>query len=189
MDILENIWIQVVGGLKFYPMNPKFDNIPIESIAYSLARICRFTGHIKKEIEFYSVAQHCVLGSYMISPENALSFLMHEIDEFALSDLASPIKKYILKDYNELSKKFWIPLAKKYNLPYVMSDEIKEVDIKMLLTEKRDLMDASPEIWEQEKEYQPYDFLIKDCWLPNKAANKFLERFHGLTEGKWKKQC
>ena len=51
-------WIQVHSGGKFWPLDPRADEVRIGDIAHALSLICRFTGHTKS---FYSVAQHSVL--------------------------------------------------------------------------------------------------------------------------------
>lgn len=50
-------WIYTASGRKFWPLDPRPEEIDIIDIAHSLARICRFNGHTGP---FYSVAEHSV---------------------------------------------------------------------------------------------------------------------------------
>src|SRR5690242_19513337 len=61
----------------------------IEEIAHALAGNYRFT---RQTQERYSVAEHCVRGSRLIAPEFAGAFLLHELSEVYLPDVASPLK-------------------------------------------------------------------------------------------------
>jgi len=53
-------WMHTYTGMKFYPMEPNPSDICIEDIAHALSMQCRYNGHT---LQFYSVAQHCVLMS------------------------------------------------------------------------------------------------------------------------------
>lgn len=58
-----NHFITTGSGQHFYFCNSGPDIVYIEDIALALSNLCRFTGHLD---EFYSVAQHCVLASYLV---------------------------------------------------------------------------------------------------------------------------
>ncbi|HDI4958884.1 TPA: deoxyribonucleoside 5-monophosphate phosphatase [Salmonella enterica] len=61
-------FIQTLSGKQFDYLSATIDDIDIEDIAVALSNICRFSGHLP---EFYSVAQHSVLCSQLVSPEFA----------------------------------------------------------------------------------------------------------------------
>jgi len=127
-------WHQTYTGKKFWPLDPHPDEICIEDIAHALSLLCRFGGHCK---EFYSVAQHSVLGAnelFWEYKENntdadyisfAIHFLLHDATEAYLCDLPRPIKRAI---------------TTKFNLDYPMPEIVNVTDSRMLLTEKRDLL-------------------------------------------------
>lgn len=69
-------FIQTLSGKQFDYLSATIDDIDIEDIAVALSNICRFSGHLP---EFYSVAQHSVLCSQLVSPEFAFEALMHNV--------------------------------------------------------------------------------------------------------------
>lgn len=61
-------------------------------VAEALARIPRFTGHIRSGP--YSVAQHSVVGADLLARESealAAAFLLHDAHEAYLGDIATPV--------------------------------------------------------------------------------------------------
>lgn len=76
-------------------LNPSPSDICIEDIAHSLAASTRFNGHTRVPV---SVAQHCVLGSYLFQDsDGALAFLLHDAHEAYLGDLARPVRAAITR--------------------------------------------------------------------------------------------
>ncbi len=94
-------YIVTSSGAEIDLLDPDPTSITLEDIAYSLARICRFTGHIRRGIELpYSVAQHSVLVARYLENQGhgrlvQACGLMHDAHEAYVGDVASPIKKAI----------------------------------------------------------------------------------------------
>ena len=131
-------WIQTFTGKKFYPQNPTMDSICIEDIAHSLSNQCRFTGHTSAH---YSVAQHSVLVSYLCNPENALHGLLHDGSEFALVDVASPIKKLPeMIGYRELEKKVQSAIYRRFGLTEQEPADVKRADLLVLSIESNSFL-------------------------------------------------
>ncbi len=84
-------YMQTYTCQQFFPMDPRAEDINIPDIAHHLAMQCRFNGATK---DFYSVAEHCVIGSYLVPPEDAFEFLMHDAAEAYLGDLIRPMKNH-----------------------------------------------------------------------------------------------
>lgn len=77
--------IQTYTGRKFWPLDPRPEDVCIEDIAHALSLKCRFGGHCKR---FYSVAQHGALVCNTLnvnggrrSPVLLMQGLMHDAAE------------------------------------------------------------------------------------------------------------
>ena len=130
-----------------------------------------------------SVGQHCTLGSYVVEEQTknlilALAFHVHDAGESYLGDMTRPLKGMPeLEAYRLAEKKLNRTIEKRFVLPEGILDDkvIKEVDNRMLFTEKRDLLVALQ--WGHS--VQPYDFKIKP-WGWRKTQRRYLERYHEL---------
>lgn len=158
--------------------------IDIEVIAHSLSHICRFTGHTKK---FYSVAQHAYLCSTVNPNEHAFAKLLHDISEATLGDVSTPLKR-LLPEYKRIEVANEAVLFRHFGLPAVkegdplLPDCVKEVDIILLITEKRDLLPSGLSCsmeWGWSKNVVPLRRKIRP-WSPRKAKHMFLSRFYAL---------
>ena len=148
-------WIQTYTGKKFYPLDPRPEDICIEDIAHALSLTCRYNGHSKV---FYSVAEHCVRMSSTDLPGDPKWLLMHDAAEAYLSDVPRPIKP-MLPEFKEIENSILSIIAIKYNLGFPDLPSIKYSDAVMLSTEKRDIILPGPE-W--------------DWRLPKPLPNKIL---------------
>lgn len=173
----------------FDPFDLQLEQIDIVDIAHALSNICRFSGRTK---QFYSVAQHCVLGAKYIErfygwdirdkQELMLTFLLHDANEAYLLDLPSPLKERMEFDFfKKLEDKINHKIEKKFNLTVPIADNnIKNTDILMLYAEKRDLMEYA--IWNTNSKAPPTIPTILPI-SPTECKMQFLELFEDL----WKK--
>lgn len=187
----EDNFIRTFTGRKFWPLDPRSEDVFIEDIARALSQLCRFTGHTSR---FYSVAQHSALVSRHVERELmetdwefsqvreiSLWALLHDASEAYLHDLPSPIKRSphlgpLYKGYEALVMDSVID---RYGLLRDEPAEVKRADKRMLATEKRDLMCNS----------NPAD--LADAYPekipplpPEVAESAFLRRFYALTAGR-----
>lgn len=167
--------IMLASGLKFDFMDPERCEFGIVDIAHALAQICRFTGHTRR---FYSVAQHSVLVSFAVPPEDALAGLLHDAAEAFLGDVAKPLKN-LLPDYQELERRIEAVVFARFGLPPVLPPSVKRADLVMLATEKRDLMHNDGQTWQSLGDVQPLAMRMAPE-PPVTARASFLKRFHDL---------
>lgn len=168
-------WIATYTARQFWPLDPRPEDVCIQDIAHSLALKCRFNGHCTG---FYSVGQHCVLGSYLVSDKNALWFLLHDAPEAYLFDACRPVKND-LPFIRELEDRLMRCICDRFDLPYETPTEVKQMDDILLVTEIRDIMHRQSEHWPN---YQadPLPERIS-CWTWQEAKSHFLSRFKALT--------
>ncbi len=166
--------ILTAGGRYFPLLAPSPADIHIEDIAHALSNLCRFTGHVR---EFYSVAQHSVLVSQIVPPQDALAALLHDASEAYITDISKPLKPH-LGGYAEIETRIMEAVLQAFGLPTCLPDSVKRADLILLATEKRDLMPAH-EDWELTRDLPRLQEIIVP--LPPRAARaRFMDRFHQL---------
>lgn len=167
-------WFHTFSGIQFYPLDPRPEDINIEDIAKGLSNTCRFNGHV---IKFYSVAQHSVLVSRIVPDEYALEGLLHDGSESYLGDMVRPLK-YSLPEYRIIEDKVEECIANKYGLIHPWPECVKEADNILLMTERRDLMNA---IGDWRVYAEPMDQKI-EAWDPERSYEEFMTRFKELWQ-------
>jgi uncharacterized protein len=179
---LDDQWISLLSGAHFNYNKPEESDVTINDIASALSNICRFAGHLPR---FYSVAQHLVNASYIVSPENAFTALMHDTAEAFTNDLPTPLK-WAFPIFKDLEIKTESAMSEKFGFAYPYPDEVKEADTIMLMLEKYYVKlcdDPWPMYEKYSREYvEPYHNRVDlSSWRPSIARNKFLSRFEELS--------
>jgi 5'-deoxynucleotidase YfbR-like HD superfamily hydrolase len=169
-------WIQTYTGRAFWPLDPNPAHVCIEDIAHALAMKCRYTGHC---LMFYSVAQHAVLVSHIVPPEDALWGLMHDASEAYLPDVARPVKRNI-PGFSGIEDRVMEAIATHFGMSWPMPESIKHADLVMLATERRDLMASPPFQWVSTENIEPMADEIGALY-PMASKSLFLSRWRELT--------
>ncbi len=153
----EKNFIRTYTGHKFWPLDPRAEEIDIEDIAHALSLSCRWTGHTYCH---YSVAEHSLrvskLAQELILKKNssrnatvitsarevALWGLLHDGSEAYLSDFARPLKHFT--EFGKLYKFFETQLTEaiidRFNLMPHMPSVVRTADRVVVQTEGRDLI-------------------------------------------------
>lgn len=169
-------WIQTKTGKKFYPLDPRIEDIDIIDIAWSLSNQCRYNGHSKR---FYSVAEHSCYVSMYVDKEWALEGLLHDAAEAYISDVPAPIKPYLV-GYKEIEIKLEEIIANKFCLAYPWDDNIKRIDCAILGDEQEQLMEHKL-LWKQVVE--PKLCINIMSYDPKSAYRIFMSRYNALKRG------
>ena len=171
-------WIQTYTGKRFYPFDPKPDEVDLEDIAHSLALSCRFNGHCS---DFYSIAQHSVIVSQIVKPEQGLPALLHDAAEAYIGDIIRPVKKN-LEGIEEIEEKIQGVILSYFGVTNYDAKEIQRADDIALITEKRDLKKGSVDDWPESSQYK--NQLLKETIVPlspQESKELFLDRYKELT--------
>ncbi len=163
---------------------PETTELTIEDVAFGLAFACRFAGQCVSSRTgkrvFYSVAEHCVRMSEVAPPELAFDALMHELGEATCGDMTGPLRS-ICPDYKRTEKRCEAAGIARFGVKMTDPAAIKLLDLRMLATERRDLMRWGGEDWQWVNGAKPFDFEIVPWSPPELAAEIFLDRYYELS--------
>jgi hypothetical protein len=125
---------------KFWPLDPRPDEIAFEDVAHGLSNVCRFGGQCDP---WYSVAEHCVRVAHLLmrkhgSKELAGWGLVHDAAEAYLGDVIRPLKTFF-PAYKVVEEKVLKAITRKLGLPWPEPREVKAADEVLLACEIRDL--------------------------------------------------
>ncbi len=170
-------FMQTATGRKFWPMDPRADEVVIEDIAHSLSMQCRYAGHI---LRFYSVAEHSVLiarhlrGQY--DEQTSLWGLLHDASEAYLVDVPRPVKPY-LTGYKAAEAKVMAAVCERFGLQHDMPPEVHEADERIIADE---LVNLVPMDWHARYAGKELGVHLR-YWSPEQAREEFMATFDALT--------
>lgn len=173
-----NDGIRLLSGCLFDYDRPHESNIQIEDIAGALSKVCRFSGHIH---QFYSVAQHAINASRIVSEEFAFDALMHDTAEAFTNDLPTPLK-FAVPIFKELEVRIESAMGKRFGFAYPLPDAVKLADAQMLALEKVKLKRDFSEWTVLEGIETDHIAHLVDLspMTPSRAERLFLERYEEL---------
>ena len=168
------------SGTKFWPLNPRIEDINIKDIAHHLSNINRFTGGIN-----YSVGQHSIWVARMC-PDNMLAALLHDASEAYLCDLPTPLKHSdLFAPYRCIERYLMWVIFKRYGIDAKivggeLPEEVKGVDHLAGIIEGVSLMpECGDSFWTQEGwKVKHYDVVYPRS--PRAVELEFLSLFDSL---------
>lgn len=145
---------------------PRTVTVVVRDLLNALPRLCRFTGHLREEVEDYSVAQHmCLVHDLLLhhrpAEESLRQYgLIHDAHEAYVGDVSSPVKRALreLQDedqegnrllpqnyscFDKLEHNHERVVHRRFDLPWPpprdFLDAVKLADLWALYLEHRDL--------------------------------------------------
>jgi hypothetical protein len=188
MNERKGTYMHTSSGRKYWPMDPRADEVEIEVIAHHLAMKCRYAGAVK---DFYSVAEHSVYVALDLalqgSPiEIVKTGLLHDAAEAYIGDLIRPLKGQpefaAFKDVEHLNEKV---IAEKFGLTFPWHPDVKASDEAVTDAEVSQIIVKDPaEDWEigrlhDNKRCAPFAI---GCLQPIRARELFLSLWNRLVE-------
>lgn len=172
-------WIQVGSGGRFWPLDPRPEEVDIGDIARGLAHQGRFTG---QGYCFYSIAQHSVLVSRYCDPDDAFWGLLHDAPEAYLADLSRPIKNDpTMIRYREAEGVLMGAICTRFGLSREMPASVHRADNLLLAAEAKVLFSSLDPGWSRWIEGIDTTGVVVDPVGPDEARIMFLERFLELV--------
>ncbi|HLQ74180.1 MAG TPA: HD domain-containing protein [Bacillota bacterium] len=141
-------YMSTYSGVKFYPLDPRVEEIKTKDISHALSMTCRANGHSR---HFYSVAQHSLNCAHEAAGRGhsrrvQLGCLLHDASEAYISDIIRPVKSE-LEEYLAVESRLQQTIFRAYGLADLSEEEhllINQVDDCLLDYEHGELLNGSP---------------------------------------------
>lgn len=185
-------WMETWQGVRFYPLDPRPEEVLLADIAHHLARINRYNGAC--EVEHYSVAEHSVLmAEWMLDeyedPLLAYQALFHDAPEAYIGDMVRPLKRN-MPSFVEAEGPVYEAVVKampmlwaahdRHGVGYDLDKRVKAADNRILVDERRQVMRPSGNPWGIDH-MEPLGVRIEG-WAPSYAEHFFLAKERSLRE-------
>lgn len=180
-------WTKTFTGKTFYYCYVTADVFDITDIGHSLARLCRWVGHV--DCEHYSVAEHSIIMSdYALGNTEedryavALAALLHDAAEAYTNDIPRPYKMLFpeLKAYENFLTK---AIFEAFGLPWNYYAVVKEYDKRIMANESNLVSGAAHEF----RHLVPLEGQQLHLFTPSQAEGEFLETYRALASS-WKQE-
>lgn len=177
----EHNWINTLGGRRFWPLDPRPEEVFVADIAAGIARKSRFGGFTHRGN--YSVAEHSVMVSRLLRlhpkrPELAKWGLLHDAAEAYFGDICRPVKREF-GIFGPIEERILKCVAERFGLAWPIPDEVWHADDCLLGIEAEQLVDRHPE-WNREAPPYPGDPPTLRCWGADYARDIYLREIEFL---------
>lgn len=179
-------WMHTSLGGRFWPEDPRADEVYMSDIANGLALDCRYSGQGQVN-RYYSVAEHSALMARHAlddyRPWFAYLLLLHDAAEAYVNDLSPATKKALGATYAKLEEGVQAIIWERYNLVELAQRwrrEIKEIDMRMVPLEKDAIM-RYPQPWAADF-LKPLSGITVLCLHPEAAKRFFVATYQEICQ-------
>lgn len=148
-------WLETHTGRRFYPLDPRPEDIELDDIAWHLSRIHRFNGASDVPV---TVAEHSidVMRRYearwpATPPKELLAVLLHDAAEAYIGDIPLPVKQALQRALGGALKAIEANIIDavyaKFGAPFPDSACLKRVDSEALAFERATFWPCSTIEW------------------------------------------
>lgn len=171
-----NPWLETFTGRRFWPAEPRVQDITVFDIAHSLAYKCRYNGHTCR---YYSVAEHSVVlamfARHLQHPvELQYHMLMHDGSETYLPDVPRPIKHFF-PELVAMEKHLDGVIREWAGLGQTVPQMVKEWDSRIIVDERQQVLLPSGNSWQSDS-LQPLGVQLSSL-PPHEAEAAFLNAY------------
>lgn len=182
--------IMFASGRKFWPLDPRPEDVHLDDIVNTLAQLCRWGGSTSR---FYSVAQHSTWVARRVArthPHLTMQALLHDAAEAYVGDQRRPFKAMLrlrvpngFESFEAIERRVHAVILRALGVRPSTSSEwrvIAAADEEALATEARDLLNG-----QVIGTAAPVPGRLPS-WAPHRARDEFRSVFeaHALPEQK-----
>ncbi len=167
--------VHTYSGKKLDLDNVRADDININDIARGLGMLCRFSGQVS---QFYSVAEHSIILSFIVKSELAKVALMHDAAEAYINDLLKPVKDG-MNEYTSIEKSVLNVIFDKYGLDISLLPEVIKIEVRDLLPAEVEFLQPYSD-WECLKDKYVRSLMLINTFSPPLSIIQFGARFDAL---------
>jgi hypothetical protein len=172
-------YMATFGGRKFWPLDPRPEEVVIGDIAHHLANKCRWAGATRWH---YSVAQHSVYVSWFVPGWCALEALLHDASEAYNGDLIRPLKHSPeFAAFGVVEERVERAIARRFQLEHPWPIAVKDADAAVGIAEAYQLIALPYDQASVHFDASKAADLVIEQWSPDEAEASFLARYEELT--------
>lgn len=178
-------WMETAFGHRFFPLDPRPEEVHLDDIIAHLSRINRYNGAAR--LESYSVAEHSVLMAMWLyneynCPLLAYQGLFHDAPEAYIGDMVRPLKRnmpaFVAAEapvYKAIVEAF--PVLNHAHMMLTgnleLDDRVHDADNRILVDERAQVMRPSANSWGIDH-LKPLGIIVEG-WTAHKAEKEFCE--------------
>jgi len=180
-------WVETASGVRFYPLDPRAEEVSLYDVAHHLSRIGRYNGAFRTE--HYSVAEHSVAMAYWMLEEHRCPFLayqalFHDAPEAYIGDMVRPLKRN-MPDFEAAEEPIYQAVVEAFpmlwkshevcgttGVGFVLAPLVKEADNRILVDERAQIMHQSGNTWGIDH-LEPLGVVLTGC-RPSEAYHRFV---------------
>lgn len=178
----DGFYVPTFSGRRLHPFSPAPQDILLKDIIHGLSNLSHY---FARSLEYYSIAQHCVLVSLHCEPGAKLHSLLHHAEEAYLGVMPLPMQSCgYFRRYRSARSHLREAIFAKFKAPLPWPNSVAQADMLIMATEERDLIPHQITEKRHQKKWGKRGLpQTITPWSPAEAANRLALRFHQVLKG------